>query len=132
MIHWYSPARSDTIRGLIFALALVSGGATAAPALAADEMPAAAAPAAEMPVGGKPAGGKPAGGAKGALPAVDDYMTLPGDPPPMRLKIVDAFKVDGPLTADKIAAVKEAAKKPAPERTPPRVRRTMKSIPPGR
>jgi len=127
MIHWHLPTRSDTIRSLIFALALASGVATAA-----DEMPAAAGPAAEMPVGGKPAGGKPAGGAKGALPAVDDYMTLPGDPPPMRLKIVDAFKVDEPLTADKIAAVKEAAKKPAPERTPPRVRRTMKSIPPGR
>ncbi len=74
---------------------------------------------ASMPAGDD---GMPAAGASprraASLPPVEDFLSLPGDPPAKPLLIVDAFRVDGPITAEQAAAMKQASlKKPKPRPT---------------
>lgn len=45
------------------------------------------------------------------LPPEEDFLRLPSDPVPKPLIIVDAFRVDGAVTADRVAALKRAAAK---------------------
>jgi hypothetical protein len=103
-------------RHAVLTLAVVGGAVGVATALAPSEKSA---------TGKMQGDDMPADGAKPAQPT-DDFISLPGDPRPMRLKIVDAFKVDQSLSAEKITALKQAAKKP-PATRPTRARRPMKT-----
>jgi hypothetical protein len=51
-------------------------------------------------------------------PLDDDLLRMANDPVAKPLSIVDAFSVDGPVTADKVAALKLAAEKKSQAKQP--------------